>query len=103
MEQALIHYYKPKYNSSLPVLFNKFWYYALAEDEDNVLVINGKGDAKNFSSLVKASLFTGISDNHIRNVCNCTSLIYVYSPVMEEDVHFVVKFDSTKNPTIWFT
>ena len=62
----------------------KFWYSTQTYDQDNVLVVNSEGNINAFSSLLKTSLYTGISDNHIRNVCNSTTLIYVYSSVLEE-------------------
>lgn len=100
VEQTLIHHFQPKFNSDNPVLFNNFWYYATVNDKDNVKVINVNGDVKYFSSLLKASLYTGVSDNHIRNVCNCTVPIYVYSSVMEEYLHFVVNFRPMVEPKV---
>lgn len=90
VEQALIIHFKPSYNSE-KVVFNQFWFDPTIETIDNVTVSNIKGDKHYFSSITKASMYTGISQNHIRNVCNCERPIFAYSTLMEEHVQFYVK------------
>jgi hypothetical protein len=100
IEQALIDYFHPKFNSNKPVLFASYWSYGLEDDSQNVKVVNVMGDITYFSSVAKASQFTGVSQNHIRKTCNSTIPNFVFSPIMCEDIHYVVKNRPTIEPKV---